>query len=182
MHARSSRRTRLGTVALVALLVLAFGGAPACAADPSQATLDAAHAMVVGTGKNKGNDKLVLGFCYPTAKSLSGVEYLSKTVANDGSFTLTYNYDYKDSDGDAAYFQLRYSFSANGKITAARLVPGKHSSFWAPFSTAEIVLGAMKEAVRGDDKLQNDPVWKELLKVDTPAEFMVGITNIKAGK
>ena len=34
--------------------------------------------MIVATRPTKGNDKLVLSFCYPTAKSLTQVDYLSK--------------------------------------------------------------------------------------------------------
>lgn len=165
-----------------ALIVLVLTGGRAEAAEPTQVVIDEAHAMIVGSGANKGNDKLVMSFCYPTAKSLTKVEYVTGTTANDGSFTLTYRYLYRDSDNDPADFQLKFYFNAKAKMTDVRTLTGKHSSFWPPMSTAEITLAVVKEAIRNDDKLRDQPVWKELLKVDAASDFLVGVINIKAGK
>jgi hypothetical protein len=184
MNARSQFARPFGRVRVAvstAVAVALFAGT-AAAAEPTQAAIDAAHAMIAGTGANKGNDKLVLGFCYPTARSLNGVEYVSGTAAKDGTFDLTYRYKYKDGDNDPADFQLKFSFSATGKITAARVVPGKHSSFWPPLSLAEITLGRTKEAIRSDEQMKNDPVWQAVLALDAPADVMIAMMNIKAAK
>jgi hypothetical protein len=176
---------RFGLAALIALFVLtgtALAGGRVTAVEPTQEILDEAHAMIVGSGTNKGNDKLVLGFSYPTAKSLTRIDYLNKSVAGDGSFTLTYKYLYRDNDNDPADFEMRFDFSAKGKLTGARPVQNKHSSFWPPMSTAEITLDLVKETIRNDEKLKKEPVWKALLTVDSAADFMVGVMNIKAGK
>jgi hypothetical protein len=177
-HARFGSAVAAG---LVGLLWVAPGGGGA-AAEPTREQLDAARAMVAGTGKNKGNDKLVLGFAYPTARGVTKIDYVSKTAADDGSFTLTYRYTYRDRDNDPQDFQMRFEFGATGKLTGARPVADKHSSFWPPMTAAELTLGLLQEAIRNDEKRKNDPVWKPLLAVTSPSEFMVGIMNIKAGK
>jgi hypothetical protein len=168
-------------LATAAVAGLACSVGRAAAAEPTQAVLDNAHAMVIGTGNSKGNDKLVLAFCYPTAKSITSVTYVTKKAFNDGSFQLWYDYEYRDSDGDPQNFQLRFSFDAKAKLTDVRGTT-KHSSFWPPFTTAGIALAVLKEAIRNDEKLKKDPLFKALLTVDSPTEFLVGIMNIKAGK
>lgn len=176
---------RLGLAIVAVLSAFTFfilSDVAVVAAEPTQIIIDEAQEMIAGTGANKGNDTLVLKFCYPTAKSLTKIDYLSKTTANDGSFSLKYQYSYKDNDNDPAYFNLRFYFNAKGKLIDARPVTSEHSSFWPPMSTAEITLGLAKEAIRSDEKLKNEPLWKALLKVDSASEFMVGVMNIKAGK
>lgn len=155
----------------------------ATASEPDNDTLKAAHEMVTAEGRaNKGNDTLVLDFAYPTAKKLTRVTYLSKNIKASGAFDLIYKYDYRDSDNDAADFQLRFSFTVKGKLSEVAPVVGKHSSFWPPFSTAEIAFGVMKEAIRNDEKLKKDPVWKQLLDVEKATEALILVLNIKAGK
>ena len=64
--------------------------------------------VIVGTGAHKGNDKLVLSFCYPAAKSVTAVERVAKATSKDGSFDLTFRYAYRDGNNDAAeYAALR---------------------------------------------------------------------------
>lgn len=175
--ARPSGRIRNLALALAALLA-----ARSTAAEPTQATIDAAKAVIAGTGAHKGNDKLVLSFCYPTAKSATAVEYVAGTTSKDGSFDLTFRYAYRDGNNDPADFQLRYAFDRNGKIVSVRAVDGKHSSPRAPLKDAQGTLELMKEAARNDATLKNDPAWKALLALDSPADFMTGVMNLKAGK
>ena len=178
-------RLGLGVVAVAfSATFFILGGGRLAAAEPTQTVLDDVHAMVVGTGTGKGNDALVLGFSYPTAKSLTKIEYVPKSlsVANDGSFTLMYKYSYRDSDNDPQDFQLRFAFTAKGKLTDVRELAGKHSSFWPPFFTATVFLELAKEAVRQDKDLKNEPLGKALLAVKSPVEFMTILMNTKAGK
>lgn len=182
MHAKwycARTPDRIRGLALVFAAVLA---GRAAAAEPAPATLDAAKAVIVGTGAHKGNDKLVLSFCYPTARSLTAVEYASGTTAKDGSFDLTFRYTYRDGDNDPADFQLRYAFDRNGKIVSVRAVDGKHSAPRPPLKDARGTLELMKEAARNDAALKGDPAWKALLALDAPDAFMIGVMNLKAGK
>lgn len=181
--ARRSLRFELTGIVVAVLpasLALASGRADA---EPTPALLDAAHAMIVGTGaNNKGNDRLVLAFCYPAAKSLTKVEYLSKTVAGDGAFSLTYRYSYRDSDNEPADFQLHFDFSPKGKLAEIQPVANRHSSLAPPLSSADVTLGLVKETIRTDEKLKKEPVWMALLEVNSASEFLVGMMNLKAGK
>lgn len=165
----------LWTVLLGTALGFALSAQPARADEPLVG-LKAAHRVI------KSEAKVVLGFAYPTNKRLSSVEYDEDASEKfyDGSYQLTYTLNYVDSDGDDAYVSLKFDFDKRGKLTS--ITDGGHSSFFAPFFGAGLTLELVKAAIKNDEQLADDPVGKELLKVDSVEAFLVGYINLKNGK
>ncbi len=113
------------TVLLGVFLALVVSALPA-RADDEPVGIKAAHRVI------KAQGKVVLGFAYPTAKRLTGVEYDEGSKFGDGSYQLTYTLNYVDSDGDSAYATLKFNFAKDGKL--ASIKDKAHSSFFPPSS------------------------------------------------
>src|SRR5262245_30298630 len=144
-HATSQAGRGLDRVALAVLAVFAalsffVLGGRARAADPKD-----------GIAVIESEQKLILGFAYPTAKKVDSLKATDKTTNLDGAFSVTVRFNYIDKDGDDAYVSLKFKFDKNGKMTD--VTETSRSSFWAAFFTADLVIEAVKAAIRNDDKL-----------------------------
>jgi hypothetical protein len=162
----------VAAVVLAAVAVLGGTAGRAAASDPPE--VKDAVKMV------ESNAKVIQAFAYPTTKKLNDTTFVKGVRYSDGSFALTYNFDYTDSDGDPAYVKLKFTFSKSGKMRSVEEVD--RSSFWPAFGTAKLALEVLKEAIRNDPDARNSPEGKRLLAIDDPTEFLVELLNIKAGK
>lgn len=167
---RTLDRLGLAVVAALAALTILILSGRASAADP---TKDAVKMI-------EDNQKLVIGFAYPTTKSVDSLKLVDDGVNKDGSFYLTVKFGITDSDGDPAHVTLKFKFDKSAKLTDVSET--NRSSIWPSFATAKLVLEAVKAAIRNDDKLKDDPAWKQLLKIDSPQEFLCTLINIRSGK
>lgn len=160
--------TQFAARAAAVLAVLILGGV-AGAAEPK----DGARVI-------EDNQKLIIGFAYPTTKKIDSLKLVDDSANRDGSFSLTVRFNITDSDGDPAYVTLKFKFDKSARLTDVSETG--RSSIWPSFGTATLVLEAVKAAIRNDDKLKNDPAWKQLLKIDNPQEFLCTLVNIRGGK
>jgi len=162
------------SLGVVTALFLVLGGTAGRAAAEDQPEVKDAARMI------QTNAKVIQAFAYPTTKKLTGTEYVKGVPYKDGSFALTYNFDYTDSDNDPAYVTLKFTFDKTGKMRSIEEVD--RSSFWPAFGTAKLALEVLKESIRNDEQARNSPEGKRLLAIDDPTEFLVELLNIKAGK
>ncbi|MBY0513986.1 MAG: hypothetical protein K2P78_08765 [Gemmataceae bacterium] len=165
--------TSFGVVAAMAVATAMVLGGAGRAAASDQEVRDAGKMVTT-------NAKVIQAFAYPTTKKLTGTEFVKGVRNADGGFSLTYNFDYVDSDGDDAYVTLKFTFTASGKMKKVEEV--SRSSFWPAFGTAKLALEVLKESIRNDEKARNSPEGMRLLAIDDPTDFLVELLNIKAGK
>lgn len=173
MIAKLFTLNRLNLVAATVLFTLTFGvlgNGRAYAADPID---DAAKTI-------EKNHKDINSFAYPSLKRSESVVYKNETTNRDGSFTLTYRFNYRDSDNDPAHVTLKFLYNSAGKMTD--IVEVDRSSFWESFTTANILLAVVKEGIKNDPKLKDDPNWTALLQVDDAKVFLIGALNLAIGK
>lgn len=84
---------------------------------------------------------------YVTSKSHTKIDYVKGVVYKDGAYDLTYQYTYRDNDGDTQTFTLRYEFNETGKLLDVKTL--QHSSFWEPFNALKLA-GAFLEGVANE--------------------------------
>lgn len=123
-----------------------------------------------------GEAKTILLLAHPTCKlsrsDLDGV----KTFTN-GTFQVTANFDYYDSDNAEGYRTLRFNFDDKGKLYSINDGPG--TGFIPPFFASGLVLEVIKGQVRRDPKMSQDPIGMKLLDVRDARQALVLLLQFK---
>lgn len=110
-------------------------------AEATPATVDRAHAAIVAKADG------ILNIAYPTATGNTAVPTGNWQRWGAG-YALSERFSYRDSDGDAQSFTLRFMLNANGQVTSVSVT--NQSEFWPPFATGNLLIAAFKAAAEKD--------------------------------
>jgi hypothetical protein len=141
--------------ALTLATFLLLGATRAVAADDLK-QVESNRAMI------KTEAKGILFLAHPTC-TLTEAVYKDTTKYRDGSYALTFKFSYRNLNNEPCYRYWDFAFNEAGMITG--IVDGDSNAFIPPFFLSDLALDTLKEQIRKDPKLMNDPIAKQILVV-----------------
>jgi nickel-dependent lactate racemase len=128
-------------VATFVVLMAFVANAQVARAEATPVGVDRAHAAVVAKADG------ILNIAYPTAQGNTAVPAGNWQRWGAG-YALSERFSYRDSDGVAQSFTLRFMLNANGQVTSVNVT--QQSEFWPPFATGNLLIAAFKAAAEKD--------------------------------
>jgi hypothetical protein len=164
-HAMDIHRKRSWHLLVALVCGMAFLGAAAVRADDETSPAERAAEFV------EDEAETIALFAHPTA-DFQEVTIHRTNKLRDGGFEVVASFNYVSAFGNEFYSKLALRFDEDGNYNSCRTVAT--NGVVGPFTAVKLVLDAVKELIKDDENLRDNPTVQDLIdKADA-----MGLVNI----